>query len=150
MYHLSGEYMANYLKRFADETLQKRLLGAGAVLIRGAKGCGKTETAAQSAKSMARLDVDDEIRIRMEVDPKSVLTGKVPRLIDEWQEYPQIWNYVRRAVDSRKKKGQFILTGSANPVESVKLHSGAGRFSIIKMRPMSWYEKGWSSGEVSL
>jgi predicted AAA+ superfamily ATPase len=86
----------------------------------------------------------------MELDPKSVLAGPVPRLIDEWQEYPQIWNYVRRAVDDRKKKGQFILTGSANPEERARLHSGAGRFSILKMRPMSLYEKGWSSGEVSL
>jgi serine kinase of HPr protein (carbohydrate metabolism regulator) len=86
--------------------------GAGAVLIQGAKGCGKTETAAQLAKSAARLDVDDDIRVRMELDPKSALAGPVPRLIDEWQEYPQIWNYIRREVDDRKVKGQFILTGS--------------------------------------
>jgi predicted AAA+ superfamily ATPase len=86
----------------------------------------------------------------MELDPKSALAGPVPRLIDEWQEYPQIWNYIRREVDDRKKKGQFILTGSANPEKRARLHSGAGRFSIIKMRPMSLYEKGWSTGEVSL
>ncbi|GHV43490.1 ATPase [Spirochaetia bacterium] len=86
----------------------------------------------------------------MELDPKSALAGPVPRLIDEWQEYPQIWNYIRREVDDRQKKGQFILTGSANPEERVRLHSGAGRFSIIKMRPMSLFEKGWSTGEVSL
>jgi predicted AAA+ superfamily ATPase len=139
-----------YLKRFADKTLQNRLRGAGAVLIQGAKGCGKTETAVQIAKSVVRLDVDDDIRIRMELDPKSALAGPVPRLIDEWQEYPQIWNYIRREVDDRKTKGQFILTGSANPEERTRLHSGAGRFSIIKMRPMSLFERGWSSGEVSL
>jgi len=142
--------MDTYRGRFADQILHNRLRNTGAVLIQGAKGCGKTETAMQAAKSTARLDVDDEIRIRMELDPKSVLTGPVPRLIDEWQEYPHIWKYVRREVDDRKKKGQFILTGSANPEERVKLHSGAGRFSVIKMRPMSLYEKGWSTGEVSL
>jgi predicted AAA+ superfamily ATPase len=139
-----------YLKRFADRVLKDRLRGFGAVLIQGAKGCGKTETAVQIARSAVRFDVDDDIRIRMELDPKSVLDGPVPRLIDEWQEYPQIWNHIRREVDDRKRKGQFILTGSANPVERVRLHSGAGRFSILKMRPMSLYERGWSSGEVSL
>jgi predicted AAA+ superfamily ATPase len=142
--------MDNYFKRFADVTLRNRLRGSGAVLIQGAKGCGKTETAVQAAKSAVRLDVDDEVRLRMDIEPKSVLTGPVPRLIDEWQEYPRIWSYVRREVDDRKKKGQFILTGSANPEERVRLHSGAGRFSIIKMRPMSSFEKHWSSGEVSL
>jgi predicted AAA+ superfamily ATPase len=139
-----------YLKRFADKTLQDRLRGAGAVLIQGAKSCGKTETAVQVAKSAARLDVDDDIRIRMELDPKLALAGAVPRLIDEWQEYPRIWNYIRREVDDRKAKGQFILTGSANPEERVRLHSGAGRFSVIQMRPMSLFERGWSTGEVSL
>jgi predicted AAA+ superfamily ATPase len=139
-----------YLTRFADKTLRDRLRSSGAVLIQGAKGCGKTETAAQIAKSTARLDVDDDIRVRMELEPKSALAGPVPRLIDEWQEYPKIWNYIRREVDGRKKKGQFILTGSANPEERARLHSGAGRFSIIKMRPMSLYERGWSTGEVSL
>jgi len=142
--------MGNYLKRFADVILQDRLRLSGAILIQGAKGCGKTETAVQAAKSIARLDTDDEIRARMEINPKSVLAGPVPRLIDEWQEYPQIWNYVRREVDDRKKTGQFILTGSANPEERARLHSGAGRFSIIRMRPMSLFERGWSSGEVSL
>jgi predicted AAA+ superfamily ATPase len=140
----------DYLKRFTDTILKDRLRNAGAVLIQGAKGCGKTETAIQAAKSAARLDIDNDIRLRMELDPKSILAGPAPRLIDEWQEYPQIWNHIRREVDGRKKKGQFILTGSANPEERARLHSGAGRFSIIKMRPMSLYEKGWSTGEVSL
>ncbi|GHV94523.1 ATPase AAA [Spirochaetia bacterium] len=142
--------MDDYLKRFADTILQNRLHSSGAVLIQGAKGCGKTETAIQTAKSAVRLDVDENIQTQMKLDPKSVLAGPAPRLIDEWQEYPQIWNYIRRAVDDRKKRGQFILTGSANPEERARLHSGAGRFSIIKMRPMSLYEKGWSSGKVSL
>jgi predicted AAA+ superfamily ATPase len=142
--------MSGYFKRFADIELQSRLKESGAILIQGPKSCGKTETAVQAAKSLVRLDTDIEIRSLMELDPKSVLKGSVPRLIDEWQEYPQIWNFVRREVDDRKKKGQFILTGSANPEERARLHSGAGRFSIIKMRPMSLFEKGWSSGEVSL
>jgi predicted AAA+ superfamily ATPase len=139
-----------YFKRFTDSLLEDRLRGSGAVLIQGAKGCGKTETALQAAKSVARLDVDNDIRLLMEIDPRLVLAGPVPRLIDEWQEYPQIWNYIRHEVDAGKKKGLFILTGSANPEERARLHSGAGRFSIIKMRPMSFFEKGWSTGEVSL
>jgi len=139
-----------YFKRFADEALQKRLRESGAVLIQGPKSCGKTETAAHAAKSLVRLDTDDEMRLLMEIDPKSVLKGSAPRVIDEWQEFPQIWNYVRREVDDRRKNGQFILTGSATPEERARLHSGAGRFSVIKMRPMSLFEKGWSSGEVSL
>lgn len=139
-----------YLKRFADTTLKKRLHDSGAVLIQGAKGCGKTETALQAAKSSIRLDVDSDVPVRMELAPWSVLEGPVPRLVDEWQEQPQIWNYIRREVDDRKKKGQFILTGSANPQERARLHSGAGRFSVMRMRPMSLFERGWSTGEVSL
>ncbi|GHV73229.1 ATPase AAA [Spirochaetia bacterium] len=142
--------MGGYFKRFTDTILKNRLTSSGAVLIQGSKGCGKTETAVQMAKSTARMDVDTDIRVRMELDPKSTLEGAVPRLIDEWQEYPQIWNYIRREVDDRKEKGQFILTGSANPEEQARLHSGAGRFSIIRMRPMSLFERGWSTGEVGL
>jgi len=140
----------SYFKRFTDAALKKRLSESGAVLIQGPKSCGKTETAIHAAKSFVRLDTDTEIRTLMEINPKAVLAGSVPRLIDEWQEFPQIWNYVRREVDDRKKKGQFILTGSANPEERARLHSGAGRFSVIRMRPMSLFEKGWSTGEVSL
>jgi len=95
-------------------------------------------------------DQDDQVRIMMEIDPKTALAGETPRLLDEWQEYPRIWNYVRSEIDERKKKGQFILTASATPDDTVRRHSGAGRFSIIKMRPMSLYEKGWSTGDVSL
>ena len=139
-----------YYKRFADELLAERLQSSGAVLIEGTKGCGKTETAIQQSASVARFDADEQIRIRMEIDPKTVLAGDVPRLLDEWQEQPQIWNYVRREVDERRLKGQFILTGSATPDDKVKRHSGAGRFSVMRMRPMSMFEKGWSTGEVSL
>jgi predicted AAA+ superfamily ATPase len=139
-----------YHKRFIDNALAERLQSAGAVLIEGSKGCGKTETAKRVAASVVRFDADEQVRILMEIDPKSVLAGPVPRLLDEWQEYPQIWNYVRREVDERKQKGLFILTGSATPDDEARRHSGAGRFSVIRMRPMSFYEKGWSTGEVSL
>ncbi len=120
------------------------------MLIEGTKGCGKTETAKQAAGSIVRFDADEQVRIKMEIDPKTVLDGKTPRLLDEWQEYPQVWNYVRREIDERKQKGQFILTGSATPDDKARRHSGAGRFSVIKMRPMSLFEKGWSTGEVRL
>ena len=139
-----------YYHRFVDRLLAERLQSAGAVLIEGPKGCGKTETAKQQSASIVHFDADEQVRIKMEIDPSTVLAGETPRLLDEWQEYPQIWNYVRREADERRKKGQFILTGSATPDDTVRRHSGAGRFSVIRMRPMSWYEKGWSSGEVSL
>jgi uncharacterized protein len=139
-----------YKKRFADRVLAERLKSAGAVLIEGAKGCGKTETASQIAGSIVRFDVDEQVKILMEIDPKIVLVGAIPRMLDEWQEYPKIWNYVRREVDDRRQKGQFILTGSSTPDDNVRRHSGAGRFSVMKMRPMSFYERGWSTGEVSL
>ena len=139
-----------YQKRFMDNVLVERLNSSGAVLIEGTKGCGKTEMAKQVARSVAHFDTDKQIEIKMEIDPKLVLAGENPRLLDEWQTYPEIWNYVRREVDERKKKGQFILTGSATPDDDTKRHSGAGRFSVIRMRPMSLYEKGWSTGEVSL
>ena len=139
-----------YQKRFMDKVLLERLNSAGAVLIEGTKGCGKTETAKQIAGSVAHFDTDKQIKIKMGIDPTLVLAGKTPRLLDEWQTYPEIWNYVRREVDERKQKGQFILTGSATPDDNAKRHSGAARFSVIRMRPMSLYEKGWSTGEVSL
>ena len=139
-----------YFERFADRLLAERLRSSGAVLIEGAKGCGKTETAKQVSASVVRFDADEQVRIKMEIDPKSVLAGDTPRLLDEWQEYPQIWSFVRREVDERRQKGQFILTGSATPDDKAKRHSGAGRFSTIRMRPMSLFEKGWSTGEVSL
>jgi len=140
----------DYYKRFADKLLAKRLQSSGAVLIEGAKGCGKTETATQQAVGVVRFDADEQVKIKMEIDPKTVLAGKTPLLLDEWQDYPQIWNYVRREVDERKKKGQFILTGSATPDDKVKRHSGVGRFSVMRMRTMSLLERGWSTGEVSL
>jgi predicted AAA+ superfamily ATPase len=96
----------NYYKRIADKLLAERLQSSGAVLIEGTKGCGKTETAKQQSASVVRFDTDEQVKIKMEIDPKTVLTGTTPCLLDEWQEYPQIWNYVRREVDERKRKGE--------------------------------------------
>jgi len=147
---MRGDAVLEYLKRFTDKLLVSRLQSSGAVLIEGTKGCGKTETAKQVSASVVRFDADEQVKIKMEIDPMTILIGDTPRLLDEWQEYPRIWNYIRREVDERKQKGQFILTGSATPDDKAKRHSGAGRFSTIKMRPMSLFEKGWSTGEVSL
>jgi predicted AAA+ superfamily ATPase len=140
----------DYVERIADELLADRLSESPAVQIVGVKDCGKTRTASQAAKSIARMDADRNIRQMMDLDPQLVLSGNTPRLLDEWQLYPEIWNYVRHEVDDRGLKGQFILTGSATPKDNARLHSGAGRFSQIKMRPMSLAEKGWSTKEVSL
>ncbi|OAM88545.1 DUF4143 domain-containing protein [Termitidicoccus mucosus] len=139
-----------YSKRFADKELSEKLSEAGAVLICGPKACGKTETALQAAASVVRLDTDEQARIAMGVEPARVLQGARPRLLDEWQEFPGLWNRVRREVDEAKQDAQFILTGSANPGEKARRHSGAGRFSVLPMRPMSLFERGWSSGEARL
>lgn len=139
-----------YYPRIADQVLAQRLESSGAVLVEGAKACGKTETATRFCKSAARFDTDADVAIKMDIDPFLVLEGTTPRLLDEWQLFPKIWDFVRREVDDRKVKGQFVLTGSATPDEKSRKHSGAGRFSVLQMRPMSWYERNWSSGEVSL
>ncbi|MDD2599836.1 MAG: DUF4143 domain-containing protein [Kiritimatiellae bacterium] len=139
-----------YYPRIADAVLTKGLTSSGAVLIEGAKGCGKTETATRTAKSDVHFDTDPDVAIKMDIDPNLVLNGEAPRLLDEWQLFPRIWDFARREIDKRKKKGQFILTGSATPDEQARRHSGAGRFSVMRMRPMSWFEREWSSGEVSL
>ena len=140
----------NYLNRITDDELQRKLDSAGALLIRGAKACGKSESAKQFSESVLELDQDEQVPLLMTTAPNRLLLGKTPRLIDEWQEYPKIWNYVRHEVDKRKQSAQFILTGSANHEESIKMHSGAGRFTILDMRTMSWKEMGFSTGKVSL
>ena len=114
------------------------------------KACGKTESAKQYSKSVLALDQDEQVPLLMSTSPQRLLLGETPRLIDEWQEHPKIWNYVRHEVDKRKESAQFILTGSANPEESIKMHSGAGRFTILDMRTMSWQEMGYSTGKISL
>jgi len=140
----------SYIKRIIEEDLLEKLSASGAVLIKGPKSCGKTATAGQFAKSVVEMDRDKQVPVIMATNPQLLLAGDTPRLIDEWQEYPEIWNYVRHEVDDRKTKGQFILTGSANPTDDVKLHSGAGRFTVVQMDTMSWQELGYSTGIVKI
>ena len=139
-----------YKTRLIEGDLVAKLQASGAVLIKGPKSCGKTETAKQFAKSILETDRDTQVPVIMATDPRLLLIGKTPRLIDEWQIYPQIWNYVRHEVDDRKTKGQFILTGSANPNDDIRIHSGAGRFTIVEMDTMTWQELGYSDGTVKL
>ena len=138
-----------YHPRVVDAELKEALASVGAVLIEGPKACGKTETARQAARSEARLDVDEEARLAAATDPSLVLGGETPRLIDEWQREPAIWNHVRRAVDDRQASGQFILTGSAVPRDDETRHTGAGRFIRLRMRPMTLAEAGHSTGAIS-
>lgn len=119
-------------------------------MVEGPKACGKTETARRQAGSEVLLDVDEEAREAAEVNPGLILAGETPRLIDEWQVAPGIWNHVRREVDRRDGPGQFILAGSAQPTDDETRHTGAGRVSRLRMRPMSLYEAGAGNGEVSL
>lgn len=139
-----------YQARVVDAELAQRLASTGAVVIEGPKACGKTATARQVAASEVLLDVDENARRAIAVDPALVLAGAVPRLIDEWQIEPGIWNHVRRAVDDRGEPGQFILTGSAVPADDITRHTGAGRLTRLRMRPMSLFETGHSSGQISL
>ena len=143
--------MLAYRSRVADLALARLLQATGAVVIEGPRGCGKTETARRAARSEVLLDVDDEARAAGLLDPDLVLAGARPRLLDEWQLVPAVWNRVRRAVDAAPNQpGQFLLTGSAAPADDVTRHSGALRFSRLRMRPMSLFEVGRSTGEASL
>ena len=140
----------DYQPRVVDAELRARLESAGAVVIEGPKACGKTETARRVARSEVRFDVDANARAAAAVDPNLVLAGAAPRLLDEWQVEPALWNHVRRAADDRQQAGQFILTGSAVPADDIARHTGAGRISRLRMRPMSLFETGHSTGAASL
>ena len=145
--------MSEYKKRIADEILRKRLGAIGAVLIEGPKWCGKTTTAMQQANSI--LFMQDSSNAAMinqmaDIDSKLLLEGDTPRLLDEWQVAPELWDAVRFEVDMRNAPGQFILTGSAVPMLKSTAHTGTGRIWRMTMRPMSLYESGDSTGEVSL
>jgi len=140
----------SYLPRIVDRELTSRLAATGAVVVEGPKACGKTATARQVAASEVLLDIDENARQAVAIDPALVLDGPRPRLIDEWQAEPSIWNHVRRAVDDHSRPGQFILTGSAVPADDVTRHTGAGRLTRLRMRPMSLSEAGQSSGDISL
>lgn len=143
--------IANYRDRVADAELGARLRATGAVLIEGPRGCGKTQTALRAAGSAVRLDRDQRSRDAGLLDPGLLLPGARPRLIDEWQLVPQVWNAVRGEVDDHPEPpGQFILTGSAVPADDETRHTGAMRFTRLRMRPMSLAESGHSSGAVSL
>lgn len=143
----------HYLKRISDTILQQRLEAMGAVLIVGPKWCGKTTTAEQHAKSVLRLQNPDEREQYMAtaaVKPSMLLMGETPRLIDEWQDAPVLWDAVRTMVDKRMETGQFILTGSNAVDESKIRHSGTGRISRMTMGTMSLWESGESNGKISL
>jgi len=139
-----------YYPRICDDVLNRKLQLTGATLVVGPKWCGKTETALQAAASVIYIQSDPQYKETGKIMPALLLEGETPRLIDEWQEVPELWNAVRHTVDQRKKQGQFILTGSATPRDKVMAHSGIGRISKIQMRPMSLYESKESSGTVSL
>lgn len=144
---------SNYLKRIADRILQERLAASGAVLIEGPKWCGKTRTALENSKShLLMQDPDKAVSYLKAADtkPSLLLKGDTPRLLDEWQTAPVLWDAVRFMVDQRGEPGQFILTGSAVPKDNVVQHTGTGRISRLMMRPMSLYESMESNGSVSL
>lgn len=146
--------MQRYRKRIADKILQFKLESKGAVLIEGPKWCGKTTTAKQIAKSIVSMQDQDTAYNNIElanIKPSALLVGATPRLIDEWQVAPKLWDAVRYEVDQRDEFGQFILTGSAVPADLSKIfHTGTGRITRMLMRPMSLFESGNSTGTVSL
>jgi len=142
-----------YLPRISDSILKSHLEAMGAVLIEGAKWCGKTSTARQMAGSILMLqdpDQQEKYKIATQTKPSLLLRGDTPRLLDEWQMYPVLWDAVRFAVDQRGEVGQFILTGSTVPTDGATMHTGTGRITRMLMHPMSLYESGDSTGEISL
>lgn len=146
--------MKNYLPRITDKLLDERLKAKGAILIEGPKWCGKTTSAKEFAKSFIAMDEPDktkQYKQMAELNPSALLEGETPRLVDEWQLAPNLWNAVRYEVDKRDDFGQFILTGSAVPAEfDASMHSGTGRITRLYMRTMSLYESKDSDGAVSL
>ena len=140
----------DYLDRVVDAEVAEALASSPAVLIEGPRGCGKTWTGRTFAGSEVVLDESEALRVAAEVDPASILEGPEPRLLDEWQLVRGIWNAMRHTCDRRGGFGHFLLTGSQNPPDEISEHSGAGRVARVRMRPMSLWESGDSSGEVSL
>lgn len=145
--------MKKYLPRVVDQLVEDKLTYMGAILIEGCKWCGKSTTASQHSKSKIEFQDPDKKKdydFINNTKPSLFLDGEKPRLFDEWQMYPVIWDSIRNDVDKTGLKGQYILTGSAKPQKGSTMHTGTGRFSRIKMRPMSLYESGDSNGKVSL
>jgi hypothetical protein len=139
-----------YIPRVVDAEVRDGLQTLGAVLIEGPRACGKTVTGLHHAASDVRLDALPDAVDLVRLAPQQILAGTTPRLVDEWQLAPALWNLVRHEVDARGRPGQFILTGSATPADDISRHSGAGRVLRVRMRPMSLWELGQSSGQVSL
>ncbi len=145
--------MKRYIPRIIDDTLKNKLEYMGAVVIEGPKWCGKSTTAKQFSNSILELqDPDKKIQYDniSDTKPSLFLEGDKPRLFDEWQMYPVIWDSIRTDIDHTGLKGQYILTGSAKPKKNNIMHTGTGRFAKLLMRPMSLYESGDSDGKVSL
>ena len=145
--------MQQYLPRIVDRELALRLEAFGATLIVGPKWCGKTTTGQQQAKSILRMQDPDKKAAYLataEAKPSLLLKGDNPRLIDEWQIAPVLWDAVRTAVDIRQEEGLFILTGSTSVDDKKIMHTGTGRIARLKMYPMSLYESGESNGQISL
>jgi predicted AAA+ superfamily ATPase len=151
---IQGDKMnPNYLKRISDEKLALLLRAKGAVLIEGPKWCGKTSSGEEMAKSVLYMQDPDNSKTNIltaQTKPSLLLEGETPRLLDEWQVAPELWNAVRFAVDKRRSHGQFILTGSVIPTRTDDMHTGTGRIARIKMRTMSLYESQESNGKISL
>lgn len=142
--------MEKYYQRFIEKTIERKMKSSGAVVIEGPKFCGKTTTALQYAKSSIRLNTSRSIELA-KLETRNVLRGETPRVIDEWQTVPEIWNEVKAYIDENPMFGQFILTGSSTPADkSAIYHSGAGRITTVKMRPMSLAESKDSTCTVSL
>ena len=139
-----------YVSRLVEKEIEKKLRTSGAIVVAGPKFCGKTTTCMRYQKSFVKLNTKQAIALA-KLNPKTVLAGETPRLIDEWQTVPDIWNCVKDNLDEDYQFGKFILTGSSTPAEKTDIHhSGAGRITPIKMRPMSLWESGDSNGKVSL
>ena len=141
--------MRNYSKRLLDQKIEKKLKSTGGILLKGARFCGKTTTAMHYASSFVRLDESEQIREQATLAPQIVLQGDTPRLLDEWQLVPSIWNAVRAEIDRRSEKGQFILTGSASPSDDISAHTGAGRIARLTLRTMSLAESNDSINAVN-
>ena len=140
----------DYMPRVADREVESALRASPAVVIEGPRACGKTWTGRRHARSEVPFDAVYENRLAAQIAPAALLEGPVPRLLDEWQLAPDVWNAMRRACDDRGQKGQFILTGSADPPDDATRHTGTGRIIRVRMRPMSLFESGESSGQISL
>ncbi|MDR0438466.1 MAG: DUF4143 domain-containing protein [Bacteroidales bacterium] len=141
--------MKNYNKRLLDQKIEKKLKSTGGILLKGVRFCGKTTTAMHYAASIVRLDESEQIREQAILAPQIVLQGDTPRLLDEWQLVPSIWNAVRAEIDHRSEKGQFILTGSTSPSDDISAHTGAGRIARLTLRTMSLAESNESIKAVN-